>query len=545
MSRVHTRTFTRHLAVVATACFALLASQPAIPASPTAVKSATGSPAATTSAAQATPLTLEALAAAILQAQPPKPAKPLPPQLSLEPARIGPQMNLLVGKSTLLRLPDAVERLSVGNPAIADVTPISEREVYLLGKDLGTTNLIIWARNGPATVVDITVTADATLLEKELHTLLPGERDIKITMTADSVVLLGTVSDPPKAAQAEDIAQAWIRRLTRGIVLPIATGGGVPGSTSVQVGETRNAQQLARVAAPRVINMLKVRAPMQVMLEVKVAEVSKNLLNKLGVNTRLNHQSGSFTSDILSQSSFFNQLLGVASLTHGSRDFLQLDAQRDDGLVKLLAEPNIMAISGQEASFRAGGKIFIPVSRRNDVTGGATITLEEKEFGVGLWFKPTVLENGRINLHVKPEVSELQQSGNPFTSVAGATSVLPSFTLRRAETTVQLHDGQSFMIAGMIQNTTSATIKRFPGLGDIPILGALFRSTEFQSDKTELMFVITPRLVKPLPANYALPTDAHVDPGTADLLLHGKLEGALRPAPSETRPGETSGFQMK
>ena len=539
MRRVHTGTTVRHVAAVGLACAALLAPQPATGASPAPAMSATNSPAATKGAMQSTPLTLEALAA-ILHAQPPKPAKPLPPQLSAEPARIGPQMNLIVGKSTLLRLPDAVERLSVGNPAIADVTPISERELYLLGKDLGTTNLIIWAKNGQATVVDITVTADPTLLEKELRTLLPAEPDIKVTMTADSIVLLGSVSDPPKAAQAEDIAQAWIRRLTRGLVLPIATGGGTPGSTTVQVGETRNAQQLARVAAPRVINMLKVRAPMQVMLEVKVAEVSKTLLNRLGVNARFRREPGNVTFDVLSQSNFLNQLLGVAAISRGLNTAVQLDAQRDDGLVKLLAEPNIMAISGQEASFRAGGKIFIPVSRRGQ-NGGVEITLEEKEFGVGLKFKPTVLEGGRINLHVVPEVSELQQAGNPFATVNGVTSVLPSFTLRRAETTVQLHDGQSFMIAGMIQDSTSTTINRFPGLGDIPILGALFRSTEFQSDKTELMFVITPRLVKPLPANYALPNDAHLEPNAGDLLLHGKLEGV----PGEPRAGDASGFRMR
>jgi pilus assembly protein CpaC len=540
----------RHPAIVASACLALLVSQPVIAASATAATNTAGSPAATPSAAQSTPPAFERPAAAMLlaQAQQPKPAKLLPLQLSSEPARIGSQMNLVVGKSTLLRLPDAVARLSVGNPAIADATPISEREVYFLGKDLGTTNLIIWARNGQATVIDITVSADPTLLERELLTLLPEEKDIRVTMTADSIVLLGTVSDPVKAAQAEDIAQAWIRRLTRGIVLPIATGGATPGSTTVQVSETRNSpQQLARVTAPRVINMLKVLAPMQVMLEVKVAEVSKNLLSKIGVSTRLNQQSsgGNVTSAILSQSSFFNQLLGVASVVNSSGDSIQLDAQRDDGLVKLLAEPNIMAISGQEASFRAGGKIFIPVSRRNDTTGGSTIELEEKEFGVGLKFKPTVLEGGRINLHVIPEVSELQQSGSPFLTIDGVTSVLPSFILRRAETTVQLHDGQSFMIAGMIQDTTAATIKRFPGLGDIPILGALFRSTEFQSDKTELMFVITPRLVKPLPANYALPTDRQVDPSTGDLLLHGRLEGEPRSPTGGARPGDASGFQMK
>ena len=542
---VNTRTCVRNV-IAAISSYCLLAvPHTAISASPQGALSAPAPSAVTARPAQPTPLTVEAFAAALLQAQAPAPVKAESAPLSASPARVGPQMSLFVGKSTLLRLPEPVQRVSVGNPAIADATPISERELYLLGKDLGTTNLIVWAKNGQATAIDITVAADATLLEKELSTLLPGESDIKIKMTADSIVLHGSVSNAVKAAQAEDIALAWIRRLTRGIVLPVASGPGGPGSTSIQVGETRNAQQLARVAGPRVINMLTARAPMQVMLEVKVAEISKNLLNKLGVTTRLNHQTGSFVYDILSASSFFNQLLGSASIVKGSRDFIQLDAQRDDGLVKLLAEPNIMAISGQQASFRAGGKIFIPVSRRNDVTGGATITLEEKEFGVGLQFKPTVLEGGRINLHVIPEVSEVQQSGNPFVSVDGSTAVLPSFTLRRAETTVQLNDGQSFMIAGMIQNTSTATIKRFPGLGDIPILGALFRSTEFQADKTELMFVITPRLVKPLQPNYALPTDVHVDPNVGDMLLHGKLEGAARGSTANKPAVDPSGFQMK
>jgi pilus assembly protein CpaC len=528
----------RHLAALVSACILSLASFSALPA-------AAPAPAVQPS----TPLTLETLSAAILQAQGVKPApapQPLPPQLSSQPARIGPQMNLIVGKSTLLRLPDAIERMSIANPAIADVTPISERELYLLGKDLGTTNLIIWAKNGQATVIDISVGADPTLLEKELRSLLPGENDVRVSMTADSVVLQGTVADAVKAAQAEEIALAWIRRLTRGLVLPISSGGGPGTTTTIQVGE-RNSQQIAQVAAPRVINMLRVRAPMQVMLEVKVAEVSKNLLNRLGLTTQLNASSGGTTFGLLSQSSFFNQLLGSAAIAR-SRDFVQLDAQKSDGIIKLLAEPNIMAISGQQASFRAGGKIFIPVARANDTTGGTTITLEEKEFGVGLQFRPTVLEGGRVNLHVIPEVSELQQSGSPFTTVGGATSVLPSFTLRRAETTVQLHDGQSFMIAGMIQNSVSTTINRFPGLGDIPILGALFRSTEFQQDKTELMFVITPRLVKPLPPNYTLPTDSHIDPTTRELLIDGRLESARPavPAPvAEPAGGGTSGFQMK
>ena len=464
----------------------------------------------------------------------------LPGTLSEGPARIGPNMNLLVGKSTLLRMPSPIDRISVGNPAIADVILISKREIYFLGKDLGTTNVIVWVKGSSATVIDVQVSADSTLLEAELHTLLPGETDIKVKSSADSIVLTGSVADAVKAQQAVEIAQAWVRRLTRGIILPVAVGGKQGQGTNIQVGSTQSVGATAAVAGPRVINMLKIKAPMQVMLEVKVAEIAKRLLNKLGVQARYFDQKGDWTYNILSRSSFFNQLLGAASAA-GSHGFVQLDAQQDNGLIKLLAEPNIMAVSGQEASFRAGGKVFIPVSRDTGIGGIANITLEEKEFGVGLKFTPTVMEAGRINLKVAPEVSELQENGTPFSTVNGVTSVLPSFLVRRAETTVQLNDGQSFMIAGLIRSNTVESVNQFPGLGEIPVLGALFRSTEFQEDKTELMFVITPRLVKPLPANYALPTDSFIEPSPADLYLNGKLEGKHPDAAAET----SGGFETK
>jgi len=460
--------------------------------------------------------------------------------LSEGPAQIGPNMNLLVGKSTLLRLPVSIKRVSVGNPAIADVILISQRELYFLGKDLGTTNVIVWVNGNRATIIDVQVTADSTLLEAELHTLLPSETDIKVRSSADSIVLTGTVSDAVKAQQAVEIAQAWIRRLMRGLVLPVAVGGTGGQGTNIQVGQTQSVVATAGVAGPRVINMLKIKAPMQVMLEVKVAEVAKRLLVKLGVESNFFEQSGNWTYNLLNRSNFFNQLLGAASVA-GSHGAVHLDAQQDNGLIKLLAEPNIMAISGQEASFRAGGKVFIPVARSSAVGGLANITLEEKEFGVGLKFTPTVLEGGRINLKVAPEVSELQETGTPFTTVNGITSVLPSFLVRRAETTVQLNDGQSFMVAGLIRSNSVASINQFPGLGDIPIIGALMRSTEFREDKTELMFVITPRLVKPLPANYQLPTDNFIEPSPADLYLNGKLEGKHPNGTAET----SGGFETK
>ena len=194
-------------------------------------------------------------------------------------------------------------------------------------------------------------------------------------------------------------------------------------------------------------------------------------------------------------------------------------------MVRVLAEPNIMAISGQAASFLSGGKIFIPVAQNNGTAAAPTITLEEKEFGVGLKFTPTVLDGSRINLKLVSEVSELSQTGSPFTTVNGVTAILPSMSTRRVDTTVQLGDGQSFVVAGLIKNNVTEALNKFPGLGEVPVMGALFRSTEFQTDQTELMFVVTPRLVKPLTTAVILPTDNHIVPSRSDVILMGSGEG--------------------
>jgi pilus assembly protein CpaC len=288
--------------------------------------------------------------------------------------------------------------------------------------------------------------------------------------------------------------------------------------------------------------MMQVRAPQQVMLEVKVAEVSKTLLEKLGAQFSADQTNGSWTYSILSKFlSGSNGLLGAAK---SATDSLSIDAEKQDGLIRILAEPNIMALSGQTGKFLSGGRIFIPVETDED-----TITLEEKEFGIRLAFTPTVLAGGRIHLKVAPEVSELSQTGSPFTSPDGSvTSILPSFTVRNAETTVQLIDGQSFAIAGLIKNNSTQTVKRFPVLGEIPIIGALFRSSEFQDDKTELVFVVTPRLAKPLPPNYSLPTDNAVPPSRSEFFLGGKMEGSTadKPATTTATPSQSAGgFEMR
>jgi pilus assembly protein CpaC len=422
-----------------------------------------------------------------------------------------PQVFATVGKSTLLKLPSPAARISVGNAAVADVILLNPREIYLLGKKMGSTNLILWSKSGQSTVVDVVVEGTSTLQAK-LQQLMPGEKDIKVNVAADTLVLSGTVSDAVKANRAMALAEAY--------------------------------------AGKNVVNMLQIAAPQQVMLEVKIAEVSKILLDKLGVNITADAIRGSWTYSLVSD--FLSNGAGLLTATRGA-DGLSIDAEKKDNLVKILAEPTIMAISGQEGAFLAGGKIYIPVPQAG--AGGTTITLEEKEFGVGLKFTPTVLEGGLINLQVTPEVSEVSATGTAV-SINGSTSILPSITTRRASTTVQLHDGQSFAIGGLIKNNITETVKALPVLGEIPILGALFRSSEFQNDRTELMFVVTPRLVKPLPPNYRLPTDDFIEPSRSQFFLEGKLEGSpgnesrsadASPsgAPADKPQSGPSGFEMK
>lgn len=466
-------------------------------------------------------------------------------QVSAGSATVGPTIELVVGKSTLLRLDAPIDRLSLGNPSVADVTLISPRELYLLGKTFGSTNIILWRRSGHTTVVDVVVTIDSGLLQDKLRSLLPGEKGIVVHSAADSVVLSGEVSSASKVEQAVAIAEAYVRNINKGLVLPVmADGGKVEPGTALNITQG-GAGAAVGAAGAKVVNLLRVSSPQQVMLEVKVAEVSRTLLDKLGAQFNWNRTGGSWIYSILT--GFLGNSSGTVGASKGPGRSLFFDAEKQDGLIKILAEPTIVAISGQEGSFLAGGKIFIPVARSNETTGGTTITLEEKEFGVGLKFTPTVLDGGLIHLKVAPEVSELSQTGTPFTTVNGATAVLPSFTTRKAQTSVQLYDGQSFAIAGLMKNNITETVKRFPGLGEIPVLGALFRSSEFQSDKTELMFLVTPRLVTALRTDVPLPTDSFTPPTRGEFFLGGQLEGSAEAPTPQSRPVDPArgGFEVR
>lgn len=472
--------------------------------------------------------------------------------VSTDLSTVGPALNLTIGKSTLMRMPSAVTRLSLGNPSVADVTLISPTELYLLGKTYGSTNLIIWRKGAGPTAIDVNVNIDYARMEAKIQELLPGEKGIRVRPAADSVILTGVVSSASKAKAAEDIANAFVRDVNKSLVLPIVAGDAkVEPGTKMQV-SSAGAAGATNAAGAKVVNLLQIAEAQQVMLEVKIAEVSKTLMDKMGANFQASHRNGNWLYGI--GSNLLSGGAGLLSALKNTGSGLSIDLEKNDGLIKILAEPNLVAISGQEASFLAGGKIFIPVARANSATGGTTITLEEKEYGVGVKFTPTVLEGGRIHLKVAPEVSELSQTGSPFTTVGGETAILPSFTTRRAQTSVQLMDGQSLAIAGLIKNNVKQAVDRVPGLGEVPVVGALFRSSEFQGDRTELIFVITPRLIKPLDPNYILPTDSFTPPSRGEFYLGNKLEGSghedipadQRTAPANIAPvNATGGMEVK
>ncbi|AQV93074.1 secretin [Cupriavidus necator] len=419
-----------------------------------------------------------------------------------------------VGKSQLITLHEPVRNRTLGNPNVVQATMVSPQTLYVLGRAVGTTNMIVQGRSGSCSIINVVVNADAGGLQTSLGQLLPGEPGIRVMTAADNLVLTGSVTNAQAAQQAMDIAQAYAN----------AAHGGDNSKKGT------------------VLNMLSVDTPQQVMLEVKVAEVSKTLLNQLGSAVNLQGGFGSWSGGLMT-----SLLTGASAAIFGNkanhRPFnVAIDAQKNDSLVKILAEPNLVTISGQEASFLAGGKIYIPVAQANVLNGAGTVTLQEEEFGVGLKFTPTVLANGRIHLKVAPEVSELSPTG---ATVSGSTltgqTVLPVITTRRASTTVQMRDGESFAIGGLLTDSARGSLKALPGAGEVPVLGTLFRSTQYQQDLTELVFIITPRLVKPMQTNnYPLPTDSFSTPNPLSLYFMGNMEGngkrPQQPAPAPSQP---------
>lgn len=400
-------------------------------------------------------------------------------QLKKEGSRAGIQIAL--GKSRLYQYSEPITRISVADAAIADVMVVSPLQIYLVGKKVGSTNVFIWHKNEKLSALDVTVGVDAGSVKALMDQLLPAEKNIRVSAAGDSLVVSGQVSDASKVQQAILIAQEFTEK--------------------------------------KVLNMMTTDHLPQVLLEVKIAEVDKTIADALGVQV----QGSNFTFNMLNGTVAPLGFAATASGTIGNTS-AWFQAQINSGLIKILAEPNIMAISGQDGEFLSGGIVFLPVPQSSG-TGGSVITLQPQNYGVGVKFTPTVLAEGRINLKVSPQVSEVQTQGITVTA-GSSTTVLPAITTRQASTTVQLYDGQSFAIGGLMKNNVAEIISAFPGLANVPVLGALFRSTSFRTDRSELLIVVTPHIVQPLNNKPSLPTSKVIQPTEVEFFVNGQLEGS-------------------
>jgi pilus assembly protein CpaC len=401
---------------------------------------------------------------------------------------IGPstaQFSVEIGKGRLIRLDSPAASVFIADPKIADIQVKSPSLVYVIGKAAGGTTLFAVDEHDRVLAnIGVDVHFDEGQIRQDIKHLAPNS-DIGVSTANNTLVLSGTVGSAAEGENIKTIA--------------------------------------ARFAGDQdhIVNAMQVDAPNQINLRVRVAEVSRDIIKQFGFNWGANGAgpghfafglgtgtgsvtggAGSVTSSVSALSSANNLFASFA--THSIDLNLLVDALDSEGLVTVLAEPNLTAISGAQASFLAGGEFPIPVPQGLNVT-----TIDYKKFGVSLSFIATIVDNGRINLVVKPEVSELSSDG--AITLNGIT--VPALTTRRTETTVDLASGQSFAIAGLLQNNVTQNIQKFPGLGNVPVLGALFRSDKFERNETELVIIVTPYIVRPVSnKRLALPTDGYIAP---------------------------------
>ncbi len=418
------------------------------------------------------------------------------------------QLRIQVSQGQLIQLPRPAASVFVADPAIADIQSPNPTSLFLFGKSPGRTSLFALDGHGEQILArEVTVTADLGDLEQLIHDQVPGAT-VVASSTPAGIVLRGTAPDPDASAAVQSLA--------------------------------------ARFAGEKgtVFNRLTVPASTQVNLRVRVAEVSRSITKQFGFNWNAVASPGAFNFGLATGRDFLSNTAGtltraqaltsstaipgaIAAGVTTSRATVNglLDLLAEEGLVSILAEPSLTAVSGQPASFLAGGEFPIPVSQINNVT-----TIDFKKFGVSLEFVPTVLGPDRISMKVRPEVSELTTQG--AVQISGIT--IPALTVRRAETTIELGSGQSFAIAGLIQNNTSTDVTQYPGLGNLPVLGALFRSSSFQRNETELVIIVTPYIVRPVDSAQALklPTDGFAPASDLERIFQGMAAktGAQNPA---------------
>jgi pilus assembly protein CpaC len=458
------------------------------------------------------------------------------------------KIQVALNKSKLITLHSNIEEISQGNPAIADFpmdmeaaesTFMPPNQVMIRGKSLGTTNLYLWGAKGKIIqVLDIEVTHDLTTLKAKLHELLPNE-SIGVRSSQKNIVLSGEVTTLANMQNAIQLAGSFLGAST---TLGGGNTGGSGGSGNINVA-TNTAQPRVDPSAsgvPQIINLMSVGGAQQVMLDVKVAEINRTVLKGLNVHFSALQTSNNFSIGAINGGGILNPtsiggLLNPHSFSAGavflqaiSGEFifnLTIDAANEQGLAKILAQPTLTTLSGQTATFLSGGEFPIPVPQASG--GNGAITIQFKPYGVGLKFVPIVLDSGRINMNMNISVSELSQDASVIAQ-AGTTKsefAIPSLTKREASSTLELADGQTMSIAGLISEKMKESINKFPGLGDIPGLGILFRDSKFAKDTTELVIFVTPRLAKPVLAqNALLPTDSFIEPDNVDFFVLGRTE---------------------
>ncbi len=371
-------------------------------------------------------------------------------------------INVLVGQSRVINFDRPIGRFSISNPDIAEAVMVRPDQVLVNGKGFGQVNFIAWEKSDSKFIVfDVFVRANLSLIDSQIRALFPRD-DIRLSQANGSVVLSGTVSDPSTVAQADSVVQA---------------------------------------AGFKTVNMLAspVKAATQVQLQIRVAEVSRNKLRELGASFAYqgSPNSGGFISGggpgnvgEVAEGVIKNTFSAMNIFLMGGNTFQMIRAMQTNGALRSLAEPNLIAMDGQTASFLAGGEFPIPIVQGNN----GSITIQFKEYGVRLNFKPTIIDEDHIRLELEPEVSTIDFANG----VRFEGFVIPALRTRRARTGVELRDGQSFALAGLLDNSESRSLSKVPLLGDVPIIGNLFKSTQFQKQETELVFIVTADLVKPI-----------------------------------------------
>ena len=388
----------------------------------------------------------------------------------------------LVKDGTITLKSDApFSEVSVADTSIADIVVLTDKSFHVMGKERGKTSVLVYdEQKRLMDVIDVTVNFDIQGLKKSLHEAFPNE-EVEVRRLASKVYLSGDVSTAGIAEQAEKIAQAY--------------------------------------AGDSVTNGLSIKDSHQVLLEVRFVEASRSAIKELGLGI-LAQQAGEFAylsgvgtvTGTPVGTAVLSEMIGPTSID------VQIDALEEKGVIRTLAEPNLVSMSGENASFLAGGEFPIPINGNN-----GEVTIAYRQFGVGLSFTPTVLDDGIINLKVSPEVSQLDQAN----AVRVGDVQVPALSVRRADTTVELRNSQSFAIAGLLQNSQSDNNVQVPWLGDIPIIGTLFKSSRYRKNETELVIIVTPKLVQPVSdiSQIRTPLDDATTPSEIDRFLNGKLEG--------------------